>query len=69
MAGVDLVSTTAHQAGLASLRQIKTVLILKMLQLQRLSGRDCRNPEHKEVFGARHPWHLDLGNPCRDDDF
>ncbi|MDP2179948.1 hypothetical protein [Methylicorpusculum sp.] len=40
-----------------------------MLQQQRLSGRDCRNPEHKAVFGARHPWHLVLGNPCRDDDF
>ncbi|MDO8846366.1 hypothetical protein [Methylicorpusculum sp.] len=44
-------------------------LIIKIPQQQRLSGRDCRNPEHKEVFGARHPWHLDLGNPCRDDDF
>ncbi|MDP2177457.1 hypothetical protein [Methylicorpusculum sp.] len=40
-----------------------------MLQQQRLSGRDCRNPEYKDVVGARHPWHLDLGNPCRDDDF
>ncbi|MBS3951417.1 MAG: hypothetical protein KGZ88_00455 [Methylomicrobium sp.] len=49
-----------------------------MLQQQRLSGRDCRNPEYKDVFGACHPWHLDLGNPpafpdrgrhCRDDDF
>ncbi|MDP2177007.1 hypothetical protein [Methylicorpusculum sp.] len=48
-----------------------------MLQQQRLSGRacpgqgmpgDCRNPEHKDVFGARHPWHPDLGNPYRDDD-
>ena len=29
-----------------------------MLQQQRLSGRDCRNPDHKDVFGARHPWHL-----------
>ncbi|MDO8843413.1 hypothetical protein [Methylicorpusculum sp.] len=27
-----------------------------MLQQQRLSGRDCRNLEHKDVFGARHPW-------------
>ncbi|MDO8843635.1 hypothetical protein [Methylicorpusculum sp.] len=40
-----------------------------MLQQQRLSGRNCRNLEHKDVFGARHPWHLDLGNPCRDDVF
>ncbi|MBS3955877.1 MAG: hypothetical protein KGZ88_23340 [Methylomicrobium sp.] len=36
-----------------------------MLQQQCLSGRacpgqgmpgDCRNPGHKDVFGARHPW-------------
>ncbi|MBS3955365.1 MAG: hypothetical protein KGZ88_20650 [Methylomicrobium sp.] len=58
--------------------RLKPYLIIKMLQQQRLSGRDCRNPDHKDVFGARHPWHLDLGNPpafpdrgrlCRDDDF
>ena len=38
-------------------------------------GRDCRNPEHREVnVGASleasptcHPWHLDSGNPCRND--
>jgi hypothetical protein len=41
----------------------------KMLQLQRLSGRDCRNPDHKDVFDARHSWRLDLGNPGQDDVF
>ncbi|MEQ1544641.1 hypothetical protein [Methyloglobulus sp.] len=28
----------------------------------------CRNPDHRDVFIACHPWLLDLGNPCRDDD-
>ncbi|MBS3951519.1 MAG: hypothetical protein KGZ88_01000 [Methylomicrobium sp.] len=47
-------------------KKLKKFLIIKMLQQQCLSGRDCRNPEYKDVFGARYPWHLDLGNPCRE---
>jgi len=48
----------------------------------RRSGRDCRNPGHRDVNGCElrnslyklvpylrycHPWLLDPGNPCRDD--
>ena len=43
------------------------VIIQTPPTLSRHSGRDCRNPEHREVFVACHPWLLDLGNPCRDD--
>ncbi len=37
----------------------------------RHSGRDCRNPEHREVnlrVGNCPPWRLDSGTPCRNDD-
>jgi hypothetical protein len=46
----------------------RVILIIKMLQQQRHSGMDCRNPDYRDVFIACHPWLLDLGNPCRDDD-
>ena len=38
------------------------------IKLSRHSGRDCRKPDHMDVFISYHPWFLDLGNPCRDDD-
>jgi len=37
------------------------------LKLGRHTGRDCRYPEHMDVNQANHPWHLDSGNPCRND--
>jgi hypothetical protein len=46
----------------------KNYHLIKMLQQQRHSGMDCRNPGYRDVFIACHPWLLDLGNPCRDDD-
>jgi hypothetical protein len=44
-------------------------LIIKMIQPHRHSGRDCRNPVHMDVLPVRNPRLLDLGNPCRDDNF
>ena len=38
------------------------ILIIKTLQQHRYSG-------YRDVFVACHPWHLDLGNPYRDDEF
>ena len=37
------------------------------VKLSRHSGRDCRNPEHREVTRLCHPWLLDPGIPCRGD--
>ncbi|WP_305325317.1 hypothetical protein [Methylicorpusculum sp.] len=53
----------------------KRNLISKLFQQQRYSGRDSGAEDreagsgHKDVLDACHPWLLDLGNPCRDDDF
>ena len=38
------------------------------IYFRRHSGKECRNPEHRDVMCIRHPWHLDPGNPCRGDD-
>jgi hypothetical protein len=40
---------------------------LNAVKLTRHSGRDCRNPEHREVTSLCHPWLLDPGIPCRGD--
>jgi hypothetical protein len=29
----------------------------------------CRNPDHMDVNDSSHPWLLDSGNPCRNDEF
>ncbi|WP_157204916.1 hypothetical protein [Methylomonas methanica] len=37
------------------------------IKLSRHTGRDCRNPDYKDVKSHRHPWPLDPGNPCQGD--
>jgi len=43
-------------------------LIIKLLQQQRHTGMDCRYPDYMDVIFTSLPWHLDSGNPCRNDE-
>jgi len=45
----------------------KSHLIIKLLQQQRHTG-DCRYPDTMDVMFTSLPWHLDSGNPCRNDE-
>jgi hypothetical protein len=40
----------------------------KPIDSRRHTGRDCRYPGHMDVKVLRHPWLLDSGNPCRNDE-
>ncbi|MGH8558764.1 MAG: hypothetical protein ACRESZ_15190 [Methylococcales bacterium] len=56
-------ATTTHAT------RAKIYPISKMFQPGRHTGRDCRYPEHMDVFDACHPWLPGSGNPCRNDAF
>jgi hypothetical protein len=38
------------------------------VKLTRHAGMDCRHPGYKDVILDNHPWPLDSGIPCRNDE-
>ena len=41
---------------------------VRAIKISRHSGMDRRNPDCTDADNPRHPWSLDSGNPCRNDD-
>jgi len=39
------------------------------IKLSRHSGMDRRNPDCRDANNLCHPWSLDSGDPCRNDEF